>query len=157
ATLTWSTTNAVTVTIDQGIATVAASGTRSVSPTTTTTYVLTATNGVGSVTSTTTVTIVPVTPPPPPPTCPCSIWSPSTIPSAMDTDASALEIGLKFRADVNGTITGIRFYKYAQNTGTHVGNLWSASGTRLATVTFSGEAASGWQQATFATPVAITA
>ncbi len=51
----------------------------------------------------------------------------------------------------------MRFYKYAQNTGTHVGNLWSASGTRLGTVTFSGESASGWQTATFATPIAIAA
>ena len=42
--LTWSTTNATTVSINQGIGTVAASGTRSVSPTATTTYTLTATN-----------------------------------------------------------------------------------------------------------------
>jgi len=58
---------------------------------------------------------------------------------------------------VNGSITGIRFYKGSGNTGTHVGNLWSASGTKLASVTFGSETASGWQQANFATPVAITA
>ena len=51
----------------------------------------------------------------------------------------------------------MRFYKAATNTGTHVGNLWSNSGTLLATATFTGETASGWQQVTFATPVAITA
>src|SRR5262249_7412602 len=38
-----------------------------------------------------------------------------------------------------------------------VGNLWTTSGTSLGTVTFSGETASGWQQATFATPIAIAA
>jgi hypothetical protein len=56
-----------------------------------------------------------------------------------------------------GTITGIRFYKSAKNTGTHTGTLWSSAGALLATATFTGETASGWQQVTFATPVAITA
>ena len=31
---------------------------------------------------------------------------------------------MKFTADYNGTITGIRFYKAAANTGTHIGSLW---------------------------------
>ena len=30
------------------------------------------------------------------------------------------------RADYNGSITGVRFYKAAANTGTHIGSLWSA-------------------------------
>jgi len=41
--------------------------------------------------------------------------------------------------------------------GPHTGKLWSASGTLLASATFSGETASGWQEVRFATPVAITA
>ena len=57
STLSWSTTNATTVSINQGIGTVTASGTRSVSPTATTTYTLTATNGAGSATATTTVIV----------------------------------------------------------------------------------------------------
>jgi hypothetical protein len=64
---------------------------------------------------------------------------------------------VKFRSDFNGLITGVRYYKSASNTGTHVGNLWSASGTLLATATFINESASGWQQVTFARAVAITA
>ena len=76
---------------------------------------------------------------------------------AADPDASAVELGVKFRSDVNGFITGIRFYKGSTNTGTHVGNLWSSTGTKLASATFSGETASGWQQVNFKTPVAITA
>ena len=44
-----------------------------------------------------------------------------------------------------------------QNTGTHVADLWSSTGTLLATATFSNETASGWQQVNFSTPVAITA
>jgi hypothetical protein len=63
---------------------------------------------------------------------------------------------MKFRSDVAGYVTGVRFYKSAANTGTHVGNLWSSTGSLLASVTFSGETASGWQQANFATPVLIS-
>ncbi|MDQ3578365.1 MAG: DUF4082 domain-containing protein, partial [Actinomycetota bacterium] len=56
---------------------------------------------------------------------------------------------------VNATVTGLRFYKAATNTGIHVGSLWSPGGGRLATGTFTGEAASGWQTLTFAQPVQI--
>ena len=56
----------------------------------------------------------------------------------------------------NGTISGIRFYKATANTGTHVGNLWSSTGTLLGTAAFTNETASGWQQVNFAAPVAIT-
>ncbi len=59
-----------------------------------------------------------------------------------------VELGVKFRADQDGFVTGIRFYKGSGNTGTHTGSLWSSSGTRLATVTFTGETGTGWQQAT---------
>lgn len=64
---------------------------------------------------------------------------------------------MKFQANQNGFITGIRFYKGPQNTGAHTGKLWTSTGTLLASVTFTGETASGWQQKTFASPVAITA
>jgi Domain of unknown function (DUF4082) len=87
-----------------------------------------------------------------------SIWSSATVPGLADGGPdSAVELGVKFRSDVAGYITGIRFYKHTSNTGTHVANLWSLAGTRLATATFSGETASGWQQVTFASPVAIAA
>ncbi len=57
ATLTWSTTNATSVSIDNGIGTVAASGSTTVSPAATTTYTLTATGSSGTVTATATVTV----------------------------------------------------------------------------------------------------
>jgi hypothetical protein len=79
-------------------------------------------------------------------------------PAVVDAgDDGRLVLGAKFQADVAGSITGIRFYKAAANTGTHVGSLWSAGGNLLATGTFSGESASGWQTLTLATPVAISA
>jgi hypothetical protein len=58
---------------------------------------------------------------------------------------------------VAGYITGVRFYKGSGNTGTHVGYLWSSTGTLLASATFTSETASGWQQVNFSTPVAIAA
>ncbi len=74
-----------------------------------------------------------------------------------DSDTAAVELGMKFRADQDGFVSGVRFYKGSANTGTHTGSLWKADGTQLATVTFTGESASGWQVATFATPVSISA
>jgi hypothetical protein len=92
------------------------------------------------------------------PNCPCTAWPANVTPGiASNNDTSAVELGVKFRTDVGGFITGVRFYKGANNTGTHVGNLWTTSGTLLATATFSGETATGWQQVSFATPVAVTA
>ncbi len=81
-----------------------------------------------------------------------------TTPASADAgDTSPIELGIKFKADVDGSVTGIRFYKAAANTGTHVGSLWSIGGARLAQATFTGESSSGWQTVTFATPVAVTA
>jgi Domain of unknown function (DUF4082)/Bacterial Ig-like domain/Bacterial Ig domain len=89
--------------------------------------------------------------------CPCTIWAGTAVPAATDPDTSPVELGVRFRASQNGSITGIRYYKPAQTAGTHVGTLWTGTGTKLATATFTNESASGWQQATFATPVPVTA
>jgi probable HAF family extracellular repeat protein len=72
-----------------------------------------------------------------------------------ENDPKAVELGVKFQSAVAGSITAIRFYKGSQNTGTHVGNLWNASGTLLATATFGNESATGWQQVNLSSPVAI--
>ncbi len=90
-----------------------------------------------------------------------SLW-PSATPinptNAFDPgDINAYEFGVRFKSTVNGTVTGIRFYKVTANTGPHFGSLWTDGGTRLAVTNFSGESASGWQQQNFATPIAITA
>ncbi|MFP5415901.1 MAG: DUF4082 domain-containing protein [Actinomycetes bacterium] len=89
--------------------------------------------------------------------CPCTIWPSTAVPQRTDSDRNATEVGVKFRASENGAITGIRFHKATANTGTHVGTLWTGTGTKLASATFTNETASGWQQVTFATPVPITA
>jgi len=91
-------------------------------------------------------------------TCPCSIWPATAVPGTpADSDTAAVEVGVKFRADAAGQVTGVRFYKGSGNSGTHVGHLWSATGTNLGTVTFTGESATGWQTATFASPIPISA
>ncbi len=91
-----------------------------------------------------------------PQVCPCSIFG-SAVTGNEVNDFSAVELGVKLRSDASGSITGIRFYKTPGNTGTHTGTLWSSAGENLATVTFTGESASGWQEATFDTPVSIDA
>jgi hypothetical protein len=96
--------------------------------------------------------------PPPSGSCPCTIWPSTATPAvASDPDTNAIEVGVKFRANQAGFISGIRFYKGSGNTGTHVGSLWSASGTKLGSATFTGESASGWQQVNFSSPVAVAA
>ena len=90
-------------------------------------------------------------------TCPCNVFG-SQAPSTVDAgDGMSANLGMAFTTDTNGFITGARFYKASTNTGTHVGSLWSATGTLLAQATFTGETASGWQQVSFSTPVAVTA
>src|SRR5579863_1711774 len=90
--------------------------------------------------------------------CPCSVWTSATTPGTVDSgDAHAVELGMKFRSDAAGSVTGVRFYKATANTGTHVGHLWTIAGSLLGSVTFTNETASGWQQANFSTAIAISA
>lgn len=92
----------------------------------------------------------------PAPTCPCTIWDNSTTPQhPAVTDGKAIEIGVKFRTNLDGYITGVRFYKGTANTGSHIGRLYTSGGAQLSAATFTNETASGWQQVSFAAPVAV--
>src|SRR5260370_19846215 len=86
-------------------------------------------------------------------------WTNSTTPGTAEVtnDTASVTLGLKFYSDVPGSVSGVRFYKGPDNTGAHVGTLWSSTGTKLAKIAFSGETASGWQQANFSSPVNIAA
>lgn len=89
---------------------------------------------------------------------PRSLWNNGTVPAvASANDPSTIELGVKFRADVSGKVTGIRYYKGSLNAGSHTATLWTSSGVQLATATFTNETASGWQEVLFATPVDVTA
>ncbi len=86
-----------------------------------------------------------------------TIWgaaAPSNV--ALQTTKSGVEVGTRFTVQQSGNATGVRFYKVAGVGGTHTGTLWTSKGRKLATVTFTGESASGWQSARFAQPVALT-
>jgi hypothetical protein len=123
--------------------------------TTAQTYTVTAQSGsmqaAVSVTVTSSVTV-----PSAPPASGGTIFG-ATAPTTVYGNSSPVELGIKFRSDVNGTVTGVRFYKASGDTSVHTGSLWSSNGTLLATGTFSGETASGWQQLNFSTPVNIAA
>jgi Domain of unknown function (DUF4082)/Bacterial Ig-like domain (group 2) len=87
-----------------------------------------------------------------------SLWPSTAVPTVIDSgDGSAVELGVAFTSQVSGSITGVRFYKAAANTGVHVGSLWTSTGTLLAQATFTNESGSGWQDVTFAAPVGVTA
>ena len=89
--------------------------------------------------------------------CPCTMFG-NAIPAVGDAGPDqSVELGMKFIPDTNGSITSVRFFKSGANTGVHTGTLWTAAGVQLATVTFSGETNSGWQQAAFSAPVNVTA
>lgn len=89
---------------------------------------------------------------------PLSVFGANELPAVLsDSDNTGVELGMKFRSSVPTVVTGVKFYKGAGNTGTHTGTLWSRTGGKLASVTFTGESASGWQIANFANPVNIAA
>jgi hypothetical protein len=97
--------------------------------------------------------------------CPCSLMT-NLVPAAawkpvQDGRSGAgpwtYEMGTKIRVSSPASLTAIRFWKsqYGEG-GTHVGRVWSSTGTLLGQVTFTGETAQGWQQQALATPIALT-
>ena len=90
-----------------------------------------------------------------PAACPCTVYAPTDAPFGGAAQDQPLEVGVKLQADEDGWLSALRFYKQANNTGTHVGHVWSASGQLLAEVEFADETASGWQQQELPTPVQI--
>lgn len=89
---------------------------------------------------------------------PATIWPSSTVPGQVDSnDGSAIELGVRVRADINGYINGVRFYKSAANAGTHRASLWTTAGALLSSAEFTAETASGWQEVAFPNQVPVVA
>lgn len=90
--------------------------------------------------------------------CPCSVFTTDQAPVSPSAynEPGGIELGFKVIPSLDGYISGIRFYKAAGMSGTHIASLWDRSGNRIANATFSSETAAGWQEVTFA-PVAVTA
>ena len=152
STLSWSSTNATSCT-GTGFTASGTSGSVTVSPTATQTYSITCTGTGGTSPAVSARVTVGAS------AASASIFTtqvPATL-NASDGASVNYELGTLFRSTSSGRITGIRFYKSNLETGTHTGRIWSATGTLLATVVFSGETASGWQAQNLTTPLAITA
>ena len=77
------------------------------------------------------------------------------------TDPADYELGMRFTANVAGTITELRYFRGAadaNDTDTRVLNLWNAAGVLLGSVTVTSAAGkSGWQVGTLSAPIAIEA
>ncbi len=87
-----------------------------------------------------------------------TLMSATSVPATVDSnDGQGVEVGMKFKSDTSGYITGIRFYKAKTNVGTHVGHIWSTTGVILGRAVFTNETASGWQQVSFPSPIPVTA
>src|SRR4029077_15796977 len=113
------------------------------------TFKVTATNAIGSTDSPATSAVTPNN-------TLVDLAKPANVDSG---DNSATEVGVNFTPSVSGNITGIRFYKAAANTGTHVVSLWSVGGQQLAHAisTAADESSSDSRTVTFSQPVAVTA
>ena len=85
---------------------------------------------------------------------PTSLWDTSATPAGFLLD-TPFELGVRFRADVAGEITALRFYRPPGSTGAQPGHLWNAAGTLLSTVVFPASSQPGWQQANLAAPVPV--
>lgn len=88
------------------------------------------------------------------------IWptAPAIIPTTHE-DAS-VTLGVKFKSSVAGIVKGVRFFSpddIDETPGAYTGQLWTASGTLVASGTFTNVTADGWQELVFATPVSIDA
>jgi hypothetical protein len=88
-----------------------------------------------------------------------TLFTTQTPSTTANSDGSNVnyELGMKFTSTIAGKIKSIRFYKSASESGTHTGKIYSAAGTLLASVAFTGETTSGWQAQALATPLAILA
>ncbi|WP_257453779.1 DUF4082 domain-containing protein [Archangium lipolyticum] len=77
--------------------------------------------------------------------------------AAVEPDTRAVEIGVRFRSNVAGTVTALRFYRGKANASGYVARLWTSGGALLAEVPVKDGRIPGWQEVALPTPVAITA
>jgi hypothetical protein len=96
--------------------------------------------------------------------CPCSLFPASLVPAKTKLPVRdgrsgsgpfSYEMGVKVRVGAPMQLTAVRYYRDVLETGTHTGRIWSSAGTLLASVPFTNETSSGWQQANLATPMAL--
>jgi Domain of unknown function (DUF4082) len=87
-----------------------------------------------------------------------SLFNDATVPRIVrDPDDRAVELGVRVRFSRPGEISGIKFYRSSDNTGPHLGHVWTARGRRLAEVSFPESGPAGWQVAPLTRPVRVAA
>lgn len=85
-----------------------------------------------------------------------SLWPLNPTPATIsNSDTAAIELGVQFSSSIECEIIAVRFYKSAENIGTHYVSLWNSIGDLIGQQEVTGETASGWQTATLDTPVLI--
>src|SRR5260370_16566248 len=90
--------------------------------------------------------------------CPCGIFGANWTPYVTSAnDSGAYELGMKFQSAISGWVAGVRFYKGTGNGGTQTRELWTSSGTLLATGHFLNETASCRPPTAFPRPLHLPA
>jgi endonuclease/exonuclease/phosphatase family metal-dependent hydrolase len=77
--------------------------------------------------------------------------------TAVQDDTRAVEVGVRFRSNVSGTVEALRFYRGTGNANGYTAHLWSQPGTLLAQVPVKDGRIPGWQEAPLPTPVPLSA
>lgn len=85
-----------------------------------------------------------------------NLFDPSWTPSNFG-EHNSLELGVRVSTSAAGYVTEIKYYKFVDSTAEHSAHVWDENGILLASATFTGETASGWQSVELDTPVTITA
>ena len=84
------------------------------------------------------------------------MWADTDVPAYPSwNDPAAVQVGTRFTTSVAGTVTAIRFYKGAANTGVHTVNLWGPANDLLAQAPSTSESGAGWQTVALPTPVTL--
>ena len=87
-----------------------------------------------------------------------SLWNRTATPArASDSEAKAVELGVKFQTAIDGEISSMYFYKGAGNDGPHSAKLWTTTGEVLVSAAFGSETAQGWQKVDLDRPLQISA
>ena len=96
-----------------------------------------------------------------------SLWDEQAVDATSYNDATPINFGVTFRSDVDGYVTGVKFFnpEFGNQSGNDVGKLWACNsadcflgsgGTELASATFAADGSEGWKTARFSTPVHIS-
>jgi hypothetical protein len=89
-------------------------------------------------------------------TAPVSLFTAQTPATTDATDGQGITLSTRFTSDLDGNVTGVRFYRAATAPTSVIGLLYSDAGVELARATF-GTLTTGWNSVNFATPVAVNA